>query len=126
MRMRGLGSARPHQYTHVFSVLRRKNKVAPGGTVVKDREAETEEVIPDGILAEADEKAKEMWKQNQHPISHTIVSYHPVAKVREKDILILGGSERRFQVQGLDDPGGTGQFAIYYVLERRDVDGNKG
>lgn len=119
--MKIVSLGRPYQYMHSFTVMHKKNKKAADGMVLKAKEIDTPDLIPDGILAEADEKTKERWKQNQHPITHTIVSYHPIVKVKEKDILKMEGSERRFLVQGIEDPGGTGQFAIYYVLERRDI-----
>lgn len=119
--MKIVSLGRPHQYMHPFIVLHKRNKKAADGMVLKSKETDTPDMIPDGILAEADEKTKERWKQNQHPITHTIVSYHPIVKVHEKDILKLEDSDRRFLVQGIGDPAGTGQFAIYYVLERRDI-----
>lgn len=110
---------RPHQYMHKFSVIVQKRSKSDDGMVTKSSEIETSEKIVDGILAKADNKALTRYGQNQNPISHTIVSYHPVANVNKNDILAL--KDRRFIVQGIEDPAGTGQFAIYYVLERKDT-----
>lgn len=126
MNFKGYGNGRPSQYTHEFTVFRRKNKVTAAGRVAKDCEMKTPFVIPDGILAEASQKEQEAWAQNQHPITHTVVSYQPSPGVREKDVLVLmDGRGRRFQVQGIVNPAGNSLYAIYYVLERMDVYGNK-
>ena len=110
---------RPHQYMRSFSVMVQKRKKTEDGTVVKVDESESSETIVDGILAEADIRTINIWNQNQNPISHTIVSYHLVVNVHKNDVLVT--DDRRFLVKGMEDPAGTGQFAIYYVLERNDA-----
>ena len=117
MKMTAIG--RPHQYMRSFSVTVQKRKKTEDGTVVKVEESESSETIIDGILAEADIRTINIWNQNQNPISHTVVSYHPVVNVHKNDVLIT--DDRRFLVKGTEDPAGTGQFAIYYVLERNDA-----
>ena len=109
----------PHQYMRSFSVMVQKRKKTEDGTVVKVDESESSETIVDGILAEADIRTINIWNQNQNSISHTIVSYHPVVNVHKNDVLVT--DDRRFLVKGTEDPAGTGQFAIYYVLERNDA-----
>ena len=81
---------RPYQYMQSFRVYWQDTEVMDDGMVVKGNEKEAPDAIIDGILAEADMKTMEIWKQNQTPISH-----------------------------------GTGQFSIYYVLERSDTDGRR-
>lgn len=126
MNFKGYGNGRPGQYTHEFTVFRRKNKKTATGRVAQAGEMKTPFVIPDGILAEASQKEREAWEQNQHPITHTVVSYQPPLGVQEKDVLVLmDGSSRRFQVQGIVNPAGNSLYAIYYVLERMDVYGNQ-
>ena len=126
MTFKGYGNGRPGQYMHEFTVFRRQNKKTDTGRVAKDYEMKTPFVIPDGILAEASQQEKEAWEQNQHPITHTVVSYQPPPGVREKDVLVLmDGRGRRFQVQGIVNPAGNSLYSIYYVLERMDVYGNK-
>ena len=45
------------------------------------------------------------------------------------DGMVVKGDEtchdRKFIVKGTKDPAGTGQFSIYYVLERSDTDGRR-
>ena len=51
-----------------------------------------------------------------------------VVKVSKNDVLLLGDDpchDRKFIVKGTKDPAGTGQFSIYYVLERSDTDGRR-
>ena len=67
MNFKGYGNGQPGQYTHEFTVFRRKNKKTATGRVAKDCEMKTPFVIPDGILAEASQKEQEAWAQNQHP-----------------------------------------------------------
>lgn len=71
-----------------------------------------------GVLAEANDKQIERWKQLQHPISHTIVQAGG-PKAKEGDKLCL--EERVFFVQGIDKAGSLGISTIYYVEERNDV-----
>lgn len=121
MKMPAIG--RPHQYMQIFKVFQQKRAKTEDGTVIQAEETKSTDKIIDGILAKADLKTISAWNQNQNPVSHTIVSYHPVINVRKNDTLELNG--RRFVVKGTEDPAGTGQFAIYYVLERNDTNGHK-
>lgn len=75
-----------------------------------------------GVLAGAQPNEIERFRQLEHPITHTITHKgHP--KAQEGDRLIHGS--RIFYVQGVDDPGELGAWAIYYAEERSDVDGNR-
>ena len=70
------------------------------------------------VLAQATPQEKARWEQIQHPITHTIVDRgHP--KAAETDQLTCGN--RKFYVQGVDEPGQLGLYTIYYVEERADV-----
>ena len=70
------------------------------------------------VLAQATPQEKARWEQIQHPITHTIVDRgHP--KAVETDQLTCGN--RKFYVQGVDEPGQLGLYTIYYVEERADV-----
>ena len=70
MKMTSIG--RPYQYMQSFRVYWQDTEVMDDGMVVKGDEKEAPDAIIDGILAEADMKTMEIWKQNQTPISHTI------------------------------------------------------
>lgn len=73
-----------------------------------------------GCLAKADQKEIMNWNQLQGQISHTIVqSGYPKAKRGDR----LRLEDRSFDVKSVDDCGGLGISTIYYVEERKDVNG---
>lgn len=70
------------------------------------------------VLAQATPQEKARWEQIQHPITHTVVD-RGKPKASETDLLTCGN--RKFYVQGVDEPGQLGLYTIYYVEERADV-----
>lgn len=115
------GFLRPENLWKDFFVEKAKSGVSGTGRKGITYDTAGAEVVH-AALAQADQKEQERFKQLGHPISHTIV--HPGArKAAADDRLVLCG--RYFYVQGTDDPGGLGIWAIYYAEERRDVDGGK-
>lgn len=117
MSFRGL--LRPGQGFKAFSVLRTK-----GGTTASGRPKVTV-LAPDGeifgIISQASQKEIEQWKQNGHPITHTIVQRGTKDRAQAEEILELKGTNRRFRVKGVNDPGELGHFTIYHVEERLDL-----
>lgn len=123
MSFRGL--LRPGQGFKPFTVLKRV-----GGTTKKGRPA-TAALEPQsrfyGIISQASPREVEQWKQNGHPITHTIVQRGATGNAVETDVLELNepGSgccqRRRFLVQSVQDPGELGHFLIYKVEERADL-----
>ena len=73
-----------------------------------------------GCLAEADPKEVMNWQQLQTPITHTIVQ-KGIPKAEKGQRLRL--RERTFDIKAVDDCGGLGISTIYYVEERRDING---
>lgn len=73
-----------------------------------------------GILAEASQREKEAWKQNQHPITHTIVQHGAAVKAKATDYLVFPDN-RKFYVQGVDNAASLNVAMIYYVEERFDI-----
>ena len=119
---------RPYQYMQSFRVYWQDTEVMDDGMVVKGDEKEAPDAIIDGILAEADMKTMEIRIQKQTTICHSIMTYNPAPKKSNYDELLLGDDpchDRKFIVKGTKDPAGTGQFSIYYVLERSDTDGRR-
>lgn len=111
------GLLRPGQGFKRFEILRKT-----GGTTKKGRPtAKTFEVCGEiiGIVSQASQNEIAQWKQNGHPISHTIVQRGSIDRAKPTDILRL--DERRFLVQGVQDPGELGHFTIYKVEERDDL-----
>lgn len=71
------------------------------------------------ILTDATTSEKEQYNRLSHPITHTITHRgKPIAK--EEDYLVL--DNRKFYVQGIENPGGLNLWTIYNVEERRDFD----
>ena len=117
MSFRGL--LRPGQGFKAFSVLRKK-----GGTTATGRPKATA-LSPDGefygILSDASQREVEQWKQNGHPITHTIVQRGTKDRAKAEEILELEDEGRRFKIKGTKNPGELGHFTIYYVEEREDL-----
>lgn len=113
------GLLRPGQGFRVFHVLSRTGTKTPTGRPVTGEIEERGIVV--GIISQASQKQIEQWKQNGHPISHTIVERGTFNQAKATDILQLDGTNRRFLVQGRQDPGELGHFTIYYVDERMDL-----
>ena len=113
------GLLRPGQEFRLFKVLRKK-----GGTTASGRPKATS-LSPDGefygIISQASQKDIEQWKQNGHPISHTIVQRGTKDRAKATEILELDGTNRRFIIKGVQDPGELGHFTIYKVEERVDL-----
>lgn len=71
-----------------------------------------------GVLAEASQDERFMWKQRQHPITHKIVQNGSRQVADIGDRLSLG--TRIFYVRGRDDISALGISTIFYVEERTD------
>lgn len=117
MSFRGL--LRPGQGFRPFTVLRKK-----GGTTASGR-PKTTSLSPDGeiigIISQASQKEIEQWKQNGHPISHTILQRGTQNRAKATEVLELKETNRRFSIKGTADPAELGHFTIYYVEERADL-----
>ena len=112
---------RPGQGDRCFTVLRRE-----GGKSEKGRPTTSSLKLQGqlfGMITQAKQKDIEQWKQNGHPITHTIVQRGTVNQAKATDILELAGTDRRFLVQGIRDPGDLGLFTVYHVEERFDLNG---
>lgn len=121
MSFRGL--LRPGQGFKPFTVFKRVNgQTETGRPTVGRLEAQGEFF---GIISQASPVEKEQWKQNGHPITHTIVQRGTLNNAVETDVLELDEPnrtcKRRFLVQTVQDPGELGHFLIYKVEERNDL-----
>lgn len=110
---------RPENLWKDFLVEKGKGGLSATGRATQGYDTEGAYPIS-GVLAEADPQQKERFKQLEHPISHTITQQGAL-EAEAGDRLVLGS--RHFYVQGVDDPGGLGLWAIYYAEERSDLDG---
>ena len=108
---------RPGNLYKDFFVAKCTSGVDGKGRPVKKYDSDHSVVIH-AVLAQATPQEKARWEQIQHPLTHTIVARgHP--KAAETDQLTCGN--RKFYVQGVDEPGQLGLYTIYYVEERADV-----
>ena len=130
MSFRGL--LRPGQGFKPFAVLRRV-----GGTTETGRPKTAnlqKQGMFYGIISQATPQEKEQWKQDGHPITHTILQRGTENRAKATDVLELKVTDphascdcenettRRFLVQGEpQDPGELGHFLIYKVEERADL-----
>ena len=118
------GMLRPGQGFRRFKVLRRTGGVTETG---RPRTAKLEPVGDFfAIISQATPREKEQWKQDGHPITHTVLQRGTKDRARSTDVLELPvpGTEevRRFLIQGEpQDPGELGHFLVYHVEERQDL-----
>lgn len=115
------GILRPGQGFKCYTVLRQKSETTSSGRV------KAASLSPDGkiygIKTRASQKEIEQWKQNGHPISHTIIQRGTANCAKAADVLELddGTTKRRFYIQGTRNPGELGHFTVYMVEEREDL-----
>lgn len=111
---------RPGNLFKEFLVKRKASDISNIGLPVS--EYKDTGILVNGVLAEAStddrEKTKHMWDQDQHSLTHTIVSWaEPAAK--KGDVLSL--ESRYFLILAIDDAGSLGVATIYYAEERNDL-----
>lgn len=113
------GMLRPGQGFRQFTVLQKKGgKTATGRPMAQSL---TPCGVIYGIISQASQKEIEQWKQNGHPITHTILQRGTENRGKADDVLELNGTKRRFSVKGTHDPAELGHFTVYYVEERADL-----
>lgn len=120
------GFLRPGRGFKLYTVLRRK-----GGLTASGR-PKTRSLEPDGeiwgIISQASQQETAKWKQEMHPITHTVIQRgtHNAAKADDvlelRDTLPDGtGTVRKFLVKGRRDPGELHHFVVYATEEREDL-----
>lgn len=116
------GFLRPGQGFRPFAVLRRTGGTTATGRPTTSKLTEHGEIF--GMITRASQHEQTQWKQNGHPITHTILQRGVEGKAMETDVLELktpGESVRRFLVQGVHNPAGLDHFISYKVEERNDL-----
>lgn len=116
------GLLRPGQGFRPFSVLRRTGGITANGRPTTSKLTEQSEIY--GIISQASQKEQAQWKQNGHPITHTVIQRGVEGKAMVTDVLELktpGEPSRRFLVQGVHNPAELGHFISYKVEERNDL-----
>lgn len=110
---------RPGQGFKTFRVLRRESGLTETGRPYTNALKRKGEIF--GIISQAKQTEKEQGKQSGHPITHTIVQRGTQNRAIATDVLELIGTDRRFLVQDVRDPGELGHFTVYHVEERLDL-----
>lgn len=113
------GFLRPGQGFRKFEILQRVNTKTETGRPITGSLEVTGELV--GIISQASQREQEQWKQAGHPITHTIVQRGAKNRAKPTDVLQLPGTDRRFRIQGVQDPGELGHFTVYHVEEREDL-----
>lgn len=118
------GRLRPGQGFIPLQVWSRKGAVSSKGRAHTGKLVEKETFF--GIITQCSPKEIEQYKQNGHPIDHTIVQRGTKNRAKPTDVLEVkpkqeGGKSRYFLIQTVHDPAELGHFTIYKVLERSDL-----
>ena len=109
----------PGQGFQPFTVYKQQDSVTDTGRAVEGAIEATKDMLH-GLLVRANQKEQEQWKQNGHPITHTIIEYSAQVKAKATDYLVSCDG-REFYVQGTRNPGELNVTIIYYVEERYDI-----
>lgn len=102
-----------------FTICNKKSSLSSSGTPITQGYEETKDVFW-GIPAIASQREIAEWKQNQHPITHTVVQYGTGVQAKATDYIVADDG-RKFYIQGVDNAGNLGVAMIYYVEERFDI-----
>lgn len=109
----------PGQGFQNIQIYTKTNRKTDSGRVVTTGYEQTKQFFW-GIAAEASQREREEWKQNQHHITHTVVEYGAVVKAKATDYLVSSDG-RKFYVQGANNAANLDISMIYYVEERFDM-----
>lgn len=109
----------PGQGFHEFTVYKQSEGVTETGRPVKGAIAATDIKFM-GTLVNANQKEKDQWKQNGHPITHKVIEFSAQNKAEATNYLVAPDG-RQFYVQGARNPGDLNVTMIYYVEERLDI-----
>lgn len=72
-----------------------------------------------GVIGEATASERIRWSQISHPVTHKVVVKGRVPDILDGDAIFLG--ERKFVVQGIEDPGDLGLWEVLWLEERREI-----
>lgn len=113
---------RPGQGFKKFIVKKREKSLTESRKPIYGEYTDAGSII--GILATANQKEIEQWKQNEHPITHKIVQQGVQNSAKATNYLVLsekGKKDRYFYIQGISNPGELDHLIRYFVEERKDL-----
>ena len=113
---------RPGQGFKKFTVKKLGKAISSSGKPIKGGYEDAGAIV--GILATANQKEIEHWKQNRHPITHKIVQKGVLNAASATNYLVLsenGKKDRYFYIQGASNPAELNHMMRYFVEERKDL-----
>lgn len=112
---------RPGQGFKKFTVKKKAKTLTNSGKPISGNYEDVGTII--GIIATANQKEKEHWKQEGHPITHKIVQQGAKCSASATNYIVMRecGKDRYFYVQGTSDPAELNHIMRYYVEERKDL-----
>ena len=110
---------RPGQGAKPYTVLRKNGGTTKTGRPLNGQLEPIGKIF--GIISQASQTEQEISKQNGHPITHTVIQRGAKDRAVVTDVLEMCGTNRRFYVQSVRDPGELGHFTVYKVEERGDL-----
>lgn len=122
MAFRGL--LRPGQGFQPLTIWKREGARSKTGRPFTEKLVEGGEIY--GIITQCTPTEKEQFKQNGHPVTHTVVQRGTKNAAKPTDVFEVkpkteDGSSRFFLVQTVHDPAELGHFTVYKTLEREDL-----
>ena len=109
----------PGQGFQPFTVHTKSGGTTKTGRPIEGTYQKTDVTIY-GMLTRAKQDEIEKWKQEGHPITHTITEFSAMKKANTGNLLVKVDG-REFYVQGVKNPGDLNVTMIYYVEERFDI-----
>ena len=111
---------RPGDEIKTFSILRKTANESSIGRITTPINSAPIGILQ-GALSSASQREIDQWKQQNHPITHKVVSSGQTVAQAE-DVLSLDDvaahTSRRFYIQGKRDPGELGIRQVLYCEER--------
>ena len=110
---------RPGEGFRQIYICKPVGNISPSGRASSGKYKVTDDTFL-GIITNASQKEIDLWKQNNHPITHKVTGYGAQVKASAADILVTEDGMQLY-VQGSKNPGGLDLTMIYYVEERLDM-----
>lgn len=108
----------PGQNFILFKVARNTGGISDTGRAIEQNWEESDRQFY-GVLLGASSKEIEQAKQRGHPVTHKIISYGNMEKVKVTEYLI--GDNRNFYINGIKKMANLNLSQVYYVKERVDL-----
>lgn len=111
---------RPGQQFKKFNILKAGTHKDAKGRVSNSADPQAAGAFQ-ATLADASQQEKERYDRMNHPITHQIIQEGTSTAVAGDFLSLTEKPDRRFYIQGIDNPGELGLWTIYSVQERPGV-----